>query len=217
MTDTTQLSNKQSTTPMLPGTPASQQGTPIGRQSVQAAEQAGHASSGALRRAGEITGATAQRAGETGSETMRRSMEAFVDHQHQVVQTAAKQFEEITHKAAEAAQGIAADLGAFMTLPTAADKIGLEDLRQSITDIIEGVVRTNVRATQELLQITNPSGFVELQQRYMREYLDVLMHGTATFFRAMRRTADETLRPVEQQLEQRRQSNQSARAQHAAE
>jgi len=70
-------------------------------------------------------------------------------------------------------------------------------------------VRTNLRATQELFQLANPSAYIELQQRFVREYLDTLMQGTATLVRATRRTADETLRPLEQQIEQRRQANQN--------
>ena len=45
-----------------------------------------------------------------------------------------------------------------------------------------------------------------------------MMQGTATLVRATRRTADETLRPLEQQIEQRRhQSNQGQQYQNAAE
>jgi hypothetical protein len=78
-------------------------------------------------------------------------------------------------------------------------------------------MRANLRATEELLQLANPSAFVELQQRFMREYLDVMMQGAMTLVSATRRTADETLRPLEQQIEQRRQVNQSRRHQYAAE
>lgn len=45
---------------------------------------------------------------------------------------------------------------------------------------------------------------MELQQRFAKEYLDTLMQGVATIVRATRRNADETLRPLEQQIEQRR-------------
>src|SRR3954452_25171090 len=63
----------------------------------------------------------------------------------------------------------------------------------------------------------NPSAFVELQQRFVREYLDVLLQGTATVVRATRRTADETLHPLEQQIAERRQANLNQRYPHAAE
>jgi hypothetical protein len=190
-------------------------------------QQGGHAAGEALRRAGDVTteatqrssqaGADAvQRAGDTASETVRRGTEAFADSQRQLIQKTAQQFEEVSRKVAQAAQGTTEDLRAFMTLPTAA-RGGLQDLGQSMTGLIEGVVRTNLRATEEFLQLANPNAFVELQQRFVREYLDVLLQGTATLVRATRRTADETLRPLEQQIAERRQANQILRYPHAAE
>ncbi|MBV8522638.1 MAG: phasin family protein [Acetobacteraceae bacterium] len=65
-------------------------------------------------------------------------------------------------------------------------------------------VQTNLRAAQQLVRIANPSPLVELQQRFAREYLDAVLAGSATLIRAVRRTADETLGPIEKQIEQRR-------------
>jgi hypothetical protein len=190
MTDTNRLSSKPSNTPA---------------SATEAARQSAQAGSDAVQRAGDATG-----------EAMRVGMEALADTQRQLVQTASKQFEEMTRKLAQAAQGTTEDMRAFIALPTAA-KGGLQDLQQSMTGLIEGVVRTNLRATQELFQLASPSAFVELQQRFVHEYLDVLMQGTATLVRATRRTADETLRPLEQQIEQRQRTNQVLRYPHAAE
>jgi len=197
------------------------------RQGAQAAQQGGQATSEALRRAGDVAAEAArrgsqagsefvQRAGETTSEALRRGSEALADTQHQLVQQAAERFEQVTRKLAEAAQGTTEDVRAFMQLPTVA-RGGLQDLQQSMTGLIEGVVRTNLQATQELFQLANPASLVELQQRFVREYLDTLMQGTATLVRAVRRTAEETLRPLEEQIEQRRQANQDHRFQQAAE
>src|SRR3569623_1995914 len=90
-------------------------------------------------------------------------------------------------------------------LPYAAEG-GLRDMQQGVAGLVEGVVQTNLRATQELLRLTDPGAVIELQQRFMRDYLDALIQGTATLVQAIRRTADETLRPLEQQVEQRRQA-----------
>jgi hypothetical protein len=83
-------------------------------------------------------------------------------------------------------------------------------MQQGVTGLVEGVVQTNLRAAQELFRLANPAPFVELQQRFAREYTDTLLRNSATLVRAMRRTADETLRPLEQQIErqQREQANQ---------
>jgi hypothetical protein len=45
---------------------------------------------------------------------------------------------------------------------------------------------------------------IELQRRFVREYIDALLEGQATLLRAVRRTAEETLHPLEAQIEQRR-------------
>src|SRR4051794_20489706 len=149
------------------------------------------------------------------SETMFRGTEAFADSQRQFVQKAAEQFEAMNRKIAEAAQGTTEDLRAFMMLSKAA-KGGLQDISQSMMGLIEGVMRTNLRATEELLQLANPSAYVELQQRFIGKYLDALLQGTAILVRATRRTADETLRPLEQQIAQRQQATQSQRYQPVA-
>jgi phasin family protein len=91
----------------------------------------------------------------------------------------------------------------LMTLPNAAEG-GLRDIQRSMTGLIEGVVQTNLRVAQELFRLSNPAPIVELQQRFVREYTDTLVQNSATLARAARRTADETLRPLEQQIEQQR-------------
>ena len=61
---------------------------------------------------------------------------------------------------------------------------------------------------------------MELQQRFAREYTDALVQNGATLARAVRRTADETLRPLEERIRQREQANQdqgASRFQTAAE
>ena len=83
--------------------------------------------------------------------------------------------------------------------------------------LIEGVVQTNLRAAQELFRLANPAPFVELQQRFAREYTDTLLRNSATLVRAVRRTADETLRPLEQQIERQQREQGGQRFQTAAE
>ena len=105
--------------------------------------------------------------------------------------------------------------GGFV-LPRAAEG-GLRDTQQAVAGLVEGVVQTNLRVTQELFRLSNPAAMVELQQRFVREYLDTLMSGTATLVRAVRRTADETLRPLEEQVQQRQTQNGQQGYQQAAE
>ena len=46
-------------------------------------------------------------------------------------------------------------------------------------------MQTNLRAAQGLLRVDNPEAFVELQQRFVREYMAALMQGTMALVSAM--------------------------------
>jgi hypothetical protein len=138
-------------------------------------------------------------------ESMRRNAEAFAEGQREFLQKTAQQFEAASRKLADAAPGNVENLRALMTLPNTAQG-GLQELQQSVAGLVQGVVQTNLRAAQELFQLANPAALVEVQQRFVRDYLEALLQGTANVVRASRRTAEETLRPLERQIEQRRQA-----------
>src|ERR671913_1004358 len=189
------------------------------RRTAEAAEQGSRATGEALRqnaetgadvaRRGSEAGAEAvRRASEAASETARRGAQAMAETQRQIAQNAAQRFEEVSRKVAEAAKGTTENVRQLMALPNAAEG-GLRDLQQGMTRLVEGVVQTNLHAAQELFRLANPAPYVELQQRFAREYTDTLLRNGATLVRAMRRTADETLRPLEEQTaqQQRNQAN----------
>jgi hypothetical protein len=191
------------------------------RRSAEAVQQGGRAAADALRQGAEAGADVARRANEAGAENVRRGAElandtarrgaqAVVESQRQIVQDAAQRFEEVSRKMADAARGTTENVRQLMALPNAAQG-GLRDLQQGVAGLVEGVVRTNLHATQELFRLANPAPIVELQQRFAREYTDTLLRNSATLVRAMRRTADETLRPLEEQIErqQREQANQN--------
>ena len=191
------------------------------RKSTDAMQQGGHATADALRQNAEAGADVARRSTEAGADaarrgaelandTARRGTQAVVESQRQIAQDAAQRFEEVSRKVAEAARGTTENVRQLMALPNAAEG-GLRDLQQGVTGLVEGVVQTNLRAAQELFRLANPAPFVELQQRFAREYTDTVLRNSATLVRAMRRTADETLRPLEQQIErqQREQANQN--------
>ena len=195
------------------------------RRSAEAVQQGGRATGEALRQNAEVGADVARRGGEAGADaarrfgdaandTARRSAQAVAEAQRQIAQDAAQRFEEVSRKVAEAAKGTTENVRQLMALPNAAEG-GLRDLQQGVVGLVEGVVQTNLRAAQELFRLANPAPVVELQQRFAREYTDALMQNSATLVRAMRRTADETLRPLEEQIRQREQGGQ--RFQNAAE
>src|SRR5215207_4442915 len=190
-----------------------------GRAAADALRQNAEAGADVARRGSEAGAGAMRRAGEAASETARRSAQAVAETQRQIAQDAAQRFEEVSRKVADATKGTTENVRRLMALPNAAEG-GLRDLQQGVTGLVEGVVQTNLRAAQELFRLANPAPFVELQQRFAREYTDALVRNGATLVRAMRRTADETLRPLEQQIEQQRreQANQGGqRFQNAAE
>ena len=195
------------------------------RRSAEAVQQGGRATSEALRQNAEVGADVARRGTEAGADaarrgaelandTARRGAQAVADAQRQIAQDAAQRFEEVSRKVADAARGTTENVRQLMALPNAAQG-GLRDLQQGVTGLVEGVVQTNLRAAQELFRLANPAPVVELQQRFVREYTDTLLQNSATLVRAVRRTADETLRPLEEQIRQREQGGQ--RFQNAAE
>ena len=197
------------------------------RKSADAMQQGGHTTADALRQNAEAgadvarqsteAGAEAmRRASETASETARRNTQAVAESQRQIAQDAAQRFEEVSRKVAEAARGTTENVRRLMALPNAAEG-GLRDLQQGVTGLFEGVVQTNLRVAQEVFRLANPAPLVELQQRFAREYTDTLLRNSATLVRAVRRTADEALRPLEQQIERQQREQGGQRFQNAAE
>ena len=195
------------------GADAAQQGA---RAFGDAARQGAEAAAEVERRGVEAGADAARRGAELANDTFRRGTQALVESQRQIAQDAAQRFEEVSRKVADAARGTTENVRQLMALPNAAEG-GLRDMRQGVTGLVEGAVQTNLRAAQEVFRLANPAPFVELQQRFAREYTDALMQNGATLVRAVRRTADETLRPLEQQIERQQREQGGQRFQTAAE
>jgi hypothetical protein len=179
-----------------------------GRATSDVAKRAGEAAADATRRFGDAGAETVNRSGGVGSESFRQATQDLADRQQHIVRNAAEQFEQLSSKMAEALRGTSEDVHSLMVLPGAA-RGGLQDLQQGVTGLIEGITRTNLRAAQELFQLGNPSRYMELQYRFVHQYLDTLIENSVALVRAVRRTADETLGPLEQQLQQRRSASQN--------
>jgi hypothetical protein len=175
---------------------------------TEAAGQSGRAGAEALRRSAETATEAGRKIGESGAETLRRSAEAIAGSQRQITEEAAERLQEVSRTMAETARGTAEDMRALMSLPTVADR-GLQDLHHSFSGLVEGVVQANLRATEELVRLTHPAAFVDLQQRFVRDYMNAVMEGSAAFVRAVRQTTDQALPQLEQHLRQRRQSAQN--------
>jgi hypothetical protein len=185
-----------------------------GRAAGEALRQNAEAGADMARRGSEAGAEAMRRAGDAANETVRRGTQAVAEAQRQIAQDAAQRFEEVSRKVADAARGTTENVRQLMSLPNAAEG-GLRDIQQGVAGLVEGVVQTNLHAAQELFRLANPAPVVELQQRFAREYTDTLLRNSATLVRAVRRTADEALRPLEEQIRQREQGGQ--RLQNAAE
>jgi hypothetical protein len=91
---------------------------------------------------------------------------------------------------AEWAASSSEETRAFTSLPTADDKF-LKNAQQSMAALVEGVVQTNLRAALEMLDVTTPSKFAELQQRFIRDYMEALINGTFTLVQAVQEAAEQ--------------------------
>jgi Phasin protein len=167
------------------------------------AVQALRTGSDAVRRTAEAGAEATRRAGEAAGEITRRGTQAAAESGRQLAEETAEQVEETGRQLTRVVQDIAEDVQRLMVLPHAAEG-GLRDVQQALGGLVDGVVRTNLRAAQELVRLADPGAVIELQHRFAREYLDTLLEGQATLLRAVRRTAEETLLPLEAQIEQRR-------------
>jgi len=178
------------------------------RKGAEAAGQQGRAAVDALRRGGEASAQAFDRARESGAEVLRRSTEAAFETQRQVAQGAAERMEELSRSLLETVRGTAEDLRVWASLPTVSDR-ALGELQQSFTGLVEAVVQSNLRATEEFVRLSSPAVFFELQHRFVREQMGAFMEGSAAVVRAMRQTADQSLPTLEQHVRQRRQAQAS--------
>jgi len=132
----------------------------------------------ATRRVGQAAGDVMHRAGNVASDTTTRIAQNLAESQQHLVQDTTERFEEMSRKVSRAVQDVTQEARTLMTLPNAA-RDSLQELQQSVTGLIESIVQTNLRLTQQLVHLANPGPLVELQQRFLREYLDAGMEGSA--------------------------------------
>ena len=163
--------------------------------------QAGSVANGSARGAAGASarkGAGAVRpAADAAGEAPRRNTKAMAASRLRMAEEAALKFEDARRKVAGATEGASGAEGRLLAVPNAAEG-GLRDLQQSMAGLVEGVVRTNLRMAQELFRRDDPASVAALQQRFMREYVDALLQGSAALAHAVHRIADERPRPLEE-------------------
>jgi hypothetical protein len=146
----------------------------------------------AAQRAGDVAAEAVQR----GAETARAAAGTAEQMQSEALARARQELGEAGRTIIDNSKDNAEKLRTLLTLPAAAEG-GLQDMQGSLVGLVHGVIRTNLGLMEGMLHVQSPRAYVELQQRFIREYLDGLLQGMTLLVRAARRTADETLRPLE--------------------
>ncbi len=183
---------------------------------VEVAERTSRGAAQATRRAGEAGGQMMRHGGDAGADAMRhlggaageamqRGSAAAAEGQRGIAQTAATQLEDLAERMATAVQDSARDLRAMFALP-AVSRDGMQDMRDGIGGLVEGMMRTNMRMVQELFRMASPTQAIDMQRRLGTEYLETLLESSAILLRGARRAADDALRPLEQRVGQRREA-----------
>lgn len=174
------------------------------RQSLAAEQNFGRAGMAAVRQSGEASAQTAEAVkttAEVTGETAQRGMRQLAEGQRALMEAAAGRFETLSRRMAAAAAEMTEDMRSFMLVPPA-PVTDLRHLQDGMSGLMRGVVQTNLKMAQELMRVGDPLALFELQQRMGREYLGALMQGTGAFIRVARQATEQTLRPMEERIEQ---------------
>jgi hypothetical protein len=123
------------------------------------------------------------------TDTMTRNAEG----QREAMNEAAARFEDASHKLG---QGNAEKMHAMMTFAGMV-QTGAHDLQSCLSGVVEGVIRTNLRLAQEIFLVESPRAFVELHQRFVREYFDTFQQGVSALMRATEQPSPELGRLLE--------------------
>jgi CBS domain-containing protein len=182
------------------------------QRGAAAFEQAGRNSSEAMRRTGNTSATTISHLGSATADTVQQTSQEFANTQREFVQGLAEQFESSISQLAQSMQQTAQEWRTVAQLPNFSGA-GFQDLQRSVSGAVESVMRTNLNAVRAIFRLANPAAFAEVQQRFIRDYLGALIEGSAVVTQAVRRSADESLRPMEQHLQNRqREGNGSERS-----
>ena len=160
--------------------------------------------------AAATAGTTSRHLRDAAGVAMRRATDA----PRSVGESATRHLEDVATRLAATVQDSARDMQAMFALPMfglpmfalgGSRSEHLQDLSEAAGTVLEGMMRSNAHLMQEMFRLTSPATAIDLQRRTTVEYLDTMLHGTATLFRAAHRAADHTLRPLEEHVARRRQ------------
>jgi CBS domain-containing protein len=215
-----------SRTTAAPGKPTQTQAE-LAQYSADTAERGARAGGSALRNSNQATADVMRRSADAGADTMRHlgssardAMEhgarAAAEAHRELVRHTADHVEDVGRRVADAIQDSAREMRAVFVLP-ALNGRGLQDVRQGLAGMLDGILQTNIRVMQEMLRLANPAIAVEMQRRVASDYLDTFLEQSATILRATRHTAEEALQPLERHVQERQQLRQAGGNGHGTE
>lgn len=183
-------------------------GEQAGRTGAETLKSQAASTADAMRQSARSGADAISRAGAAAGETTRITADVAAEEQRRFVESTGARLEHFAQVVADAAQERAHDVRMMMALPNFSGE-GFAEMQQGVQTLVEKTMQTNVRSMRALFQMADPARFITLQQNFMREYLQALFEGSAIMLRSARQAADQTLRPLEKQLEQRRRSQQA--------
>jgi CBS domain-containing protein len=174
----------------------------------EVAHQVGTELGASVRRSGEAGAEATRLTADIGSETARRAVGRLAEGQRTLIEEMAQHFETLSQQMARSVQESASDLRSFIVPPQEAGET-LRDLQDGVSTLVSGVIQSNVQMTKELLRAANPNLVFDLQRRFVRDYMDALLHGSSAIIRAAQHSAEQTLQPIEKRIGQRQQGKQA--------
>ncbi len=155
-----------------------------------------------MQRGMHIAGQAAEHGMEAAGEAAQRGMQAASKGTRDFIENTAGHVGEMSQRVAKAAEQTTEDLRTLMTIPGFGG--GMQDMQHAMTGILNRVMQVNMRASQEVFRVANPGAIIELQQRFVHQYLNGLIEGSAEILRASRQLAEEGLRPIEERMQKMR-------------
>ncbi len=153
---------------------------------AETTRQAGQATEHAMLAAGEAADRTASAAAEGG---------------YGLLDATASEFAEMSRRMAYAVEETAGEMRRMMMLPRLANG-AMREAQRAMGDLMDNMAQANFRIAREAMRIADPTMAFDLQRRFLRECVEALMQGCARMLGAARRSAEQTLRPMEEQLEE---------------
>ena len=176
-----------------------------GTRMSSAAQAGAQAEADALREGAQYIGRSVQegaratqRSMEVAGQTARSGLEGLGEGAQNLAEAGADQFERMGEMMADMARDAAESARMMVTFSTFTNE-GVRGMQEATSSLLQRVVQTNVRAMQDLVQQANFGGVTSFQQRFIREYLQTMVQGSAELVRAAQQLADEAVRPLEEE------------------